>query len=89
MIESVLIIMICMGFVLFLLGITEKSIVFSATSLMTWIVVMAGQQYIQVPNDTNTYTEFALFAVALGFVFINVIWIIVRYMENQFEESMP
>jgi len=89
MLESILIIMMCMGFVLFLLGITEKSVVFSATSMLMWIVAMAGQQYIEVPTDASTYTETAVFAVALGMIIINVIWIILRYIENQFEHNMP
>jgi len=89
MLESVFVIIMAMGFVLFILGISEKSIVYSATSLLMWIVVMAGQMYIEVPTDTDTYTEAGIFAVALAFIFINVIWIILRYMENQFEDSMP
>ena len=89
MLESILVIMIAMGFVMFILGVTEKSIVFSATSMLMWIVVLAGQQYIEVPNDASTYTETAVFAVALGLIIINVVWIIIRYFENQFEHNMP
>ena len=70
------------------LGILDKSIVFSALSMLMFIVTLAGQIYIQVPTDT-IYSEPALFAVSLGFIFINVIWIILRYMENQFENSVP
>ena len=89
MLESVFVMIMAMGFVLFILGISEKSIVYSATSLLMWVIILAGQLYIEVPTDTETYTEGATFALALAFIFINTIWIIICYMQNQFENSRP
>ena len=88
LLESVIIIMMAMGFVLFILGIMEESIVFAATSMLMWIVVLAGYLYIEVPTETDTYSEYALFAVAFAFIIINVIWIIIRYIENQFQRNV-
>ena len=77
-----------MGFVLFVLGIELESITYSATSILMWIIVLAGQIYIEVPTAADTYSEMAIFGVALAFIFINVIWIVLRYMENQFEGNI-
>lgn len=89
MLESVFIIIMAMGFVLFILGISEKSIVYTATSLLMWIVVLAGHLYIEVPTDSTTYTEGAVFAVALGFIFIDVIWLIICAFDFRDEVGMP
>lgn len=80
MIESVFITTIIMGFVLFILAIEKENIVYSSTSILMWIIVMAGQVYIVVPGDTY-YTEWAYFAVSIAFIIINVIWTIILYTD--------
>lgn len=87
MLESVFIFIMAIGFVSFVLAIQNKSIVFSAVSLLMWIVTLAGQLYIEVPSDTN-YSEPALFAVALGFIIINVIWMVVHMMDFKNENDI-
>jgi len=88
MLESVFIMLIAMGFVAFVLSVMDENIVLSGVSLLMWIVVLAGQVYIQVPTDTY-YDEPALYAVSLGFIFINIIWMIVLYFDFQFWKSQP
>ena len=88
MLESVFIMLIAMGFVAFVLSVMDENIVLSGVSLLMWIVVLAGQVYIQVPTDTY-YDEPALYAVSLGFIFINIIWIIVLYFDFRFWKRQP
>lgn len=79
MLESVFIMFIAMGFVLFILGIERHSITYSITSVLMWIVILAGQIYIEVPNDTS-YGEPAFYGVAIGFIVVNIIWIVIQQM---------
>ena len=88
MLESIFIIILLMGFVLFLIGVTEENIVFSITSILMWIIVMAAHLYIEVPADTS-YEENALLPISLGFIFINIIWIVVLYFKNKEENRFP
>jgi len=88
MLESVFIMIMAMGFVAFVLSAMDENIVLSGVSLLMWIVVLAGQVYIEVPTDTY-YDEPALYAVSLGFIFINIIWIIVLYFDFRFWKRQP
>jgi len=88
MLESVFIMLCAMGFVAFVLSAMDENLVLGAISLLMWIVVLAGQVYIEVPTDTF-YNEPALFAVSLGFIFINVIWLIVLYFDFSFWKQQP
>ena len=78
MIESLFITILAMAFILFIIGIELESIVFSATSLLLWIIILAQSFYIEVPGDTF-YTDYTLNATALAFIFINVVWLIIMY----------
>jgi len=80
MLESIFILIVAIGFVSFVLAIMEQSMVFSAVSLLMWIITLAGQLYIEVPTDT-AYSEPALFPLAFGFIMINVIWLIINFMK--------
>lgn len=77
MLESIFILIVAMAFILFILGILEENIVFTATSLLMWIVTLAGQVYIEVPGVSSTYSEIAFFGISIAFIAINVIWMIV------------
>ncbi len=81
MLESIFIITIAMAFVLFVLSIVDENIIFSGTSLLMWIIVMAGQLYIVVPGESTTYSEIPFFAVSLGFMLILVVWTIVLWAD--------
>ena len=80
MLESIFIMTAAMGFILFILAIEEENIVYCLTSLLMWIVTLAGMVYIVVPGDTY-YTEWAYFAISIGFIAINVMWAIIIYMD--------
>jgi len=89
MLESVFIMFIAMGFILFILGIEMSSVVYAITSTLMWIIILAGQLYIEVPTDT-IYDEPAFYAVGLGFIIMNIIWIIIIKMDYSFtSEHIP
>jgi len=88
MLESVFIMLMAMGFVAFVISALDENLILSAVSLLMWIIVLAGQLYIEVPSDTY-YDEPALFAVSLGFIFLNVIWLIVLYFDFDFWRRQP
>jgi len=88
MLDSIFIIIILMAFVLFLLGIIEENIIFSGSSILMWIIVMAGHLYIEVPGDTS-YTENALLPVSIGFIFINIIWILILFFDLKERRKLP
>lgn len=81
MLESIFIFMAAIGFVLFILGIYEKSAIYSFMSLIVWLIVMANALYVQVPTDTTTYTEYGFSAFCMAFVFANIVWMLSLYME--------
>lgn len=81
MLESVFILSVIIGVVFFILSIEKENVIYSSISLLMWIIVMAGQVYITVPNDTTEYMEIAYFAVSLAFIAINVLWIIILYTD--------
>ncbi len=80
MIESVFMMLMGMAFILFILGVEGRSIMYSFTSLMLWMITMAQSLYIHVPGDTS-YQEWSLNAFALAFIFINIINIVMIWMD--------
>ena len=68
-----------MAFLLFVLGIEFESIVYSATSLLLWIIIFAQSFYVQVPGDTY-YTDYTMNAASLAFIFIDIVWLVLLYM---------
>jgi hypothetical protein len=79
MLESIIIMMIAIGFISFVLAIESDSIIYSAISLLMWIIVMAGHVYIQVPGDTY-YNEVAMFPLSFGMIMLNIIWLIIQFI---------
>jgi len=80
MLESIFVISICAGFIFFILSLEEENIVYSFISLLMWLIIMGGFLAVEVPSDTY-YAEWAYFAVSLGFIFINISWEIILYMD--------
>jgi len=78
MLESVFVATIILGSVFFILAVLKNSIVFSGVSMLYWIIVMAGQVYV-VSGGTN-YSEGGMLGLALGMIFINIIWLITQLM---------
>lgn len=75
-----------MAFILFILAVFDENIIFSATSFLLWMIIFAQAFYIEVPCDTY-YTEYGLNAIALAFIFINVIWMLVIHFD--WRKKMP
>ena len=69
------------GFLFFILGVELQSLVYSAVSILLWIVVLAGHVFIQVPSDTYYY-EPAAMGISLGMILITVMWMILQYMSQ-------
>jgi hypothetical protein len=84
MIESIFITTVIIGTLLFILSIEKENILYSLTSILMWIVVMAGQVYIYVPEVDYYYTEWAYFAISIAFIIINLMWTIILYMDLDF-----
>ena len=81
MIESVFVFMAAIAFVTFVLGIEQKSIVYSAMSVALWVLVMLDALYIEVPTVTDTYTEYGFSAFCLAFIFANIVWLVYLFSE--------
>jgi len=88
MLESVFLMLLGMGFILFVLGIFEESIIFAATSILMWIIILAAHLYVEVPADTY-YTEGSMVPLSLAFIFINLIWIIILQMDLKIGRRLP
>ena len=86
MLESIFVLSIAAGIIFFILGIEEENIIYSGASLLMWILVFAGHPFVQVPGDTHYY-EIAFFAVSIGFIVINVIWMLIIYLDLDYWRS--
>ena len=81
MIESIFILSICMGFVLFILAIEQESVIYSLTSILMFIFTMAGTVYIRAPGTPEVFSEPGLVGLCIAFIAINIIWTIILYMD--------
>lgn len=75
MLESVFMIMVGMAFILFILGVESKSMIYSMMSTMLWTITMITAHYIQVPGDTS-YADLGFSGLCLAFIFTNIVWLI-------------
>jgi len=84
MLESIFILTVIVAVVFMILGIEKESVIYAGISMLFWIIVMAGQIVIEVPITDATYykaTANAYFYIALGCIFINILWQILLYFE--------
>lgn len=88
MIESVFLLIMIMGFILTLVSVEKKSLIYSILSIVIWLLVMAQSHYIYVPCDT-AYSELGVNAISLAFIFFGVIWTIVCYMDIKGDRRLP
>ena len=86
MLESVFIFISAVAFVTFVLGIERESIVYAFMSLMLWVIVMINALYVEVPTDTD-YSELALSAFCLAFIFANIIWLLTLYFDIEWRRK--
>lgn len=88
MLQSVFITLIIMAFVLFILGIERHNVVFSATSILLWLLTMVSQIYVEVPGN-GSFDEPSIHPIALGMIIINIIWIIVNWSDISYWKKQP
>jgi len=96
MLDSVFALLFVAALIIWILSINLKSIVFNFVSLISWLVLMVQALYIEVPyhititnatsiveatTGAHVYNEYGLSALCLGFVFINLITLILLYMD--------
>lgn len=100
MLDSIFIAILFVAVIFQIIAIYEKSIVFSVFTIMFWLVLMAECLAIQWPYYSQVYnisssnittsqgyiyfTHPGLGALFVGFIFINVVWAIIQFMD--FEE---
>jgi len=105
MLESIWIAILFVAVIFQLLAIYEKSIIFSVFTTMFWLVLMVECLVIEWPYYSQVYNVSAnnittsegvvyfshpgLGALFLGFVFINIIWSIVQFMDFQERNRLP
>ena len=89
MLESVFIVLLIVGFLIFMWAIEKKSYVLSLLSAIFWMIVYAQSWQIEVPCDTS-YTEPGISALAIGFVLISIVFAIYfmvsSYVTKRYEE---
>ena len=84
MLESIFIVMLCLGFVMFLIALLEQwenlmSFICCFTSILFFLIAWAGSTYIVVPSDTY-YIELGIGALCFGLIIVNVIGAIISVM---------
>ena len=93
MIPEIYILIFSCAVLFFILGILKESVVFTAFSMLFWIVIMANSIFIDIPyyafDSTNKtfytghfeYTYYSISFVALAFIIMCVIWTILQYTD--------
>lgn len=104
MLDSVFIAVFIVTVVIQLVGVYEKSIVFNMISMMFWLTLMLNSLWIEVPywawienatgginvsTGSHVYHEFGLSALFLTFIFMDIILIIVYYMDWKRKSEIP
>ena len=103
MIIDLYIMLFLIAFVLTLISVYEKSLVFSILSIIVWMIVFVQSFYVVVPyhtwidvNDTinvttgyHIFTEYGLNALCLAFIFFGIVWSIICAFDFRDEIEMP
>ena len=104
MLDSVFITVLVIAVILQIITVYEKSLVFAMLSLIFWISLMASALGIEVPyvignnnvtggvnitTGSHVYAEPGMSALCLAFIMVNVILIIVYFMEFRRQDQMP
>ena len=88
MLDSIFIAMLMISFILTLVTVFEKSLVFNFIALMCWLVLFGQSLYITDVSGT-AYSEYGVSALCLCFVFVHVILTIVYFMDYKENHIMP
>ncbi len=103
MIIDLYVMIFLISFVLTLISVYEKSLVFSILSIILWMIVFVQSFYIIVPyhswidiNDSinistgyHIFTEYGLNALSLAFIFFGIIWSIICAFDFRDDIGMP
>lgn len=104
MLDDLFVIFLVVTVVFQIIAVYEKSVIFTMTSLIFWMVLMANSLYIEVPytigylNDTgnltiitrsHVYSDYGMSALCLIFIFVNIFLMIMNYTEWREEGEMP
>ena len=79
MLDGIFISLFLVGFILTIIAEEEESVIYSMIAFVIWIVLFPQSLYI-TDVAGNSYVEFGLSAICLGFVFVNVILLIMHFM---------
>lgn len=80
MLDSIFITVFIMAFLLTILAERESSIVYGIMSLIIWLTLFVQALWIVDVGGTS-YHEFGVSAISLGFVFINLVLLILNILE--------
>jgi len=105
MLEGIWIAILFVAVIFQVIAIYEKSIVFSIFTIMFWLVLMAEclsiewPYYSQVYNVSSTnittssgslyFSHPGIGALLLGFIFINIIWTIIQFLDFNERNALP
>jgi len=105
MLEAIWIAILFVAVIFQIIAIYEKSIVFSVFTIMFWLVLMIECLVIEWPYYSQVYNASAnmtvtssgsmyfsypgLGALFLGFIFIDIIWTIIQFMDFQERNRLP
>jgi len=76
MVLDIFLMLMAIGFILFIMGIERENQGYAGLSLIIWLVIFVQSFYITVPGDTD-YSELGIQALSLAFVFINLVIMLV------------
>ena len=88
MLDSIFIAILMIAFILTLVTVYEKSLVFCFIALMCWLVIFGQSLYITDVAGTE-YSEYGVSALCLCFVFTHVVLTIVYFMDYKESHMMP
>ena len=89
MLESILMVIIAMAFILYIIAVYEQSFVFMLLSVVIWLIIMGGSLGVEVPFIDTAYTDYSLSAISMLFVFSGIVFSIVYVMEWRRKYNMP
>lgn len=104
MLDTIFALLFVVAFVLQLIAVYEKSIIFTMVSLIMWLTLMVNSLYIEVPyhvsyenatgaiateTGAHIYNEIGVSALCLGFVFINLVLLIIFFMDWKESNALP
>ena len=88
MLDSLFILIFIVAFVTTVLAYENKSIIYSMLSIILWVIIMAQSLWI-TDVARNSYTEYGVSAVCIAFIFVNIIMLIVYFMDWKHQVEMP